>query len=112
LIEDCLNLTGEHLVKQIKDSIEIDLKNLQAYFNGQQNTEQKQTILKKLALLMLSPVSERPNARELKELIDRFENHFVIYGEAEEFAVQLLERKKNENQLYQESHNNKLTFSR
>ena len=50
--------------------------------------------------------------KELKELLDRLEKHFVIYGEAEEFAIQLLERKKNENQLYQESHNNKLTFSR
>lgn len=113
LIKDCLNLTGEHLVKQIKDSIEIDLKNLQAYFNGQQNTEQKQTILKKLALLMLSPVSERPDVRELKELINRFENHFVIYGEAEEFATQLLDRKKTENLDYQESQNsNRSTFSR
>ena len=107
-----MNLTGKHLVKQIKDSIEIDLKNFQAYFYGQHNTEKKQTILKKLALLMLSPVSERPNVHELKELLDRLEKHFVIYGEAEEFAIQLLERKKNENQLYQESHNNKLTFSR
>ena len=43
----------------------------------------------------------------------RLEDHFVIYGEAEEFAAQLLERKKNENLVYQESQNiNRSSFSR
>jgi hypothetical protein len=43
---------------------------------------------------MQAPVSERPKVNELKELMIRLEDYFVIYGEAEEFATQLLERKK------------------
>lgn len=113
LTKDCLNLTGKHLVRQIKDTIDSDLKNLQKNLGIGQNTEQKKKILKKLALLMQAPVSERPKAQELKELMVRLEDHFVIYGEAEEFAAQLLERKKNENLVHQEFRNsNRSSFSR
>jgi hypothetical protein len=112
LIKDHLNLIGEQLVKQIRDTIDMDLKNLQTNFNNPQNTEQKRKILKKMALLMQAPASERPTVHELKELIDRLGDHFVIYGDTEEFAAQLLERKKSENPAYQESQNIKLPFSR
>lgn len=43
---------------------------------------------------MQAPVSERPKVNELKELMTRLEDYFVKYGEAEEFATQLLERRK------------------
>lgn len=79
---------------QIINTIYIDLENLRINFNNSQNTEHKKKILNKLGLLMQAPVSERPKVNELKELMIRLEDYFVIYGEAEEFATQLLERKK------------------
>ncbi len=113
LIKDRLNLTGEYLVKQIKNTIDSDLKSLQTNFNNPKNIEQKKNILETLALLMQTPEPERPNIHELKELIDKLEDHFVISGDSKEFATQLLERKKNENLVYQKSqNNNKLTLSR
>lgn len=113
LIKDCLNLTGEQLVKQIEDTIETDLKNLQTNWNDPQNPEQKKKILKKLALLMLAPAPERPKIPELKQIILRLEIYFVIYADSEEFATQLLESKKSENLVYQEAQNNyNLTFSK
>ncbi|MGC1854965.1 MAG: hypothetical protein WA659_06300 [Candidatus Aquirickettsiella sp.] len=111
MIKDRLNLTGEYLVKQIKNTIDSDLKSLQTNLNNPKNVEQKKNILETLALLMQAP--ERSKPQELKELMVRLEDHFVIYGDSKEFATQLLERKKNENLIYQKSqNNNKLTLSR
>lgn len=111
LIKNSLNLTGEQPIKEIKNTIDSSLKNLKANFNLD-NTQQKKKILKEFALLMLAPVSERPDVNELKELMGQFEDYFVIYSEAEEFAAQLLECKKNQNSTNLELQNNKLTFSR
>lgn len=61
---------------------------------------------------MQAPISERPKVNELKDLMTRLEDYFVIYGEAEEFAAQLLERKKNQNPAELELHSNKLILSR
>lgn len=97
LIKNCLNLTGDQLVKEIKNKLDNDIKNLNTNFNRLCNTEQKKKILKQLALLMLAPISARPNINELKELMAKVEDNFVIYGDAEKFAEQLLERKKNQN---------------
>ncbi|MEN9917460.1 MAG: hypothetical protein RLY40_1399 [Pseudomonadota bacterium] len=108
LVKDFLNLTGEQLIRQIKTSLDSDLNNLQT--NNLNNTELQKKILKQFALLMLAPASERPSVNELKELMDKSEDYFVIYGEPEEFAAQLLERKKAQNPINQDLNNNK--FSR
>jgi serine/threonine protein kinase len=113
LIENHLNLTKKQLGKQIKDALDTDLKNLRTNINDPKNTEKKKKILQKLALLMQAPAPERPNAFELKDLMDRIEGYFIIDGDAEKFAAQLLERQKSENKAYQESkNNNKLAISR
>lgn len=42
----------------------------------------------------------------------RLEDYIVIYGEAEEFANQLLERRKKQNPAELKLHSNKLILSR
>lgn len=111
LIRNSLNLTGKQPIKEIKDAINKDLKNLKTYINFN-NTEQKKKILKQLALLMLAPCSERPNIKELKELMTKLEDDFVIYSDIEEFAAQLLRRKRNLDPASLAMSNNKSTFSR
>jgi serine/threonine protein kinase len=118
LIETDLKLTGEQLVKQIKDTLDTDLKNLQTNFNSSQNTfnslqntELKKKILKKLALLMLAPVLERPNVSELNNLIASLKAYFVD-KKTTNFVSQLLKHTKCGDLVCQDSNNNKLTFSR
>ena len=111
LIKNSLNLTGRQLIEEIKNTIDSDLKSLQANFSLD-NTEKKKKILKQFALLMIAPISERPNINELKELMGQFEDYFIIYGETEAFAAQLLERKNNQNPINPELNNNKPVFSR
>lgn len=62
---------------------------------------------------MIAPVSERPNINELEKLMGQFEDYFVIYGESEEFANQLLVRKNEQNSTHlEQKNNNKSFFSR
>lgn len=110
LIETALNLPGKQPIEEIKSAMDSELKNLQTKFHL--DTEQKKKILIQLALLMIAPVSERPNVNELKELMGKFEDYFIICGETEEFAGQLLERKNNQNPISPELNNNKSVFSR
>ena len=109
LIKNSLNLTGTQLIKEIKNTIDNDLKNLQFNFNPD-STEQKKKILKQFALIMIAPVSERPNVKELKELMGQFEDYFVICGETRKFADQLLERKNVQIPINLELNNNKFSF--
>lgn len=106
LVRECLNLTGKQLSQEITEILDIDLKKLKKNFNTS-FTEQKKEILKKIALLMLAPECERFKVDQLENIMNKLEDHFVIYGETEKFATQLLARKENKNQDY---NNNKLTF--
>ncbi len=107
LVKNSLNLTGKQSVKELKNTIDSDLNNLQP--NNLDNTEQKKEVLKKLALLMLAPALERPSVNELKELMGKFDD-YVIYGEPKKFATQLLKCKKAQNPINLDLNNNK--FSR
>lgn len=98
LIKNSLNLTGRQPIKEIKNTINKDLENLQSNFNID-NSDQKKKILKQLGLLMLAPISIRPNVNELSELMAKLEDNCIICGEAEEFAAQLLERRRNQNPI-------------
>lgn len=100
------------MIVQIINTIYTGLENLRINFNKSQNTENKKKILNKLGLLMQTSVSERPKVNELKKLMTRVEDYFVIYGEAEEFANQLLERRKKQNPAELKLHSNKLILSR
>ncbi len=108
LVKKYLKLTGEQLSQQIKNMLIYDLKKLQEKLNDPRE-ELKKEVFKKIALLMLAPEHERFKADQLKKIMEKLKEHFIVYGEAEEFATQLLVRKENDNQDY---NNNKLTFSR
>lgn len=86
--------SGQDLVTLLKENLNI---------TPDSSIILKQSLLENLALLMQAPVEDRPDAKELKNRLDKL--NFIIDGEPEVFVSQLLHRNNSANTVYPKSKN-------